>query len=221
MTKFWHAPVDKSDTYDPTFLGVQRKAKVQPNLTAQHAERGKHICVEKQRHDPSVLIQLKEPYVAPQFNSSVEQHRFGHGFHRRGESNIQQDRQRVLKDAEEASRHESQAAARRVRAASRNFSQFDIITGQPTHITSFFPTASPAASDRTEKLHRKMDWPGMSASSVFPQDRGQAGAHPQQHVLNPRQQRLASDGLTCTKKEWSVAQQLRCNDGFVLPKIGA
>lgn len=231
ITQFLHPAVDPTDRYDPTFIGVQRKAKVVPQLTAQNVEKGKRILAEKQAHDQTVLQQQRQAFIEPAFRSDVESHRFGAGFARRNQSQIQQDRQRLLKDTEEAQRHEGQAAARRVSLASRNFAQYDIITGLPASITQHYPTAKPTPSDRIEPLHRKMDWPESRKSSVFPRATqrqhdssyrsplldASGAAVPQ----NARQDRLIHDGLTATKREWSVAQQLKCGDGYVLPKITA
>jgi hypothetical protein len=227
-TNFWHPAVDPSDKFDPTFLGVQRKAKVAPMLTPQHQERGKRIQVENQAHDPKVLAQIPAQYRDLHASSDVVQNRFGNGFSRRGESTIQQDRLRVMKTADERVRKDAASDARRIRGATRNFSQFDAITGQPTSITKFFPTATPGTSEGVDMFHKGMHWPERHYSSVL------GGTNPAitqtrtsrtaslnsnpavQPSLSRRQQQLLHEGLTATKRDWSVAQQLSCNDGYVV-----
>ncbi|CUG92600.1 Hypothetical protein, putative [Bodo saltans] len=225
-TNFWHPAVDPTDKFDPTFLGVQRKAKVVPMLTPQHQERGKRIQVENQAHDPKVLAQIPAQYRELQASSDVVNNRFGNGFSRRGESTIQQDRLRVMKTADERVRKEAASDARRIRGASRNFSQFDAITGQPTSITKHFPTATPGTSEGIDKFHKGMRWPERVHSSVL------GGTNPAilqarlprttslsattQPSLSRRQQQLLHEGLTVTKRDWSVSQQLACNDGYVV-----
>mmetsp|Transcript_65949 Transcript_65949/g.76619 ORF Transcript_65949/g.76619 Transcript_65949/m.76619 type:complete len:248 (-) Transcript_65949:6-749(-) len=229
MTQFLHPTVDPSDRYDPTFIGCTRKAKIPPHLTAQSVEKGKRILAEKQAHDETVLQQQLQSFTAPTFRSDVESHRFGVGFSRRPQQAIQQDRQRIIKDQSERQLHEDHAAARRVSLANRNFSQFDIVTGEPCNITQFYPTAHPASSTRPELFHHKMDWPHARDSSVFPPAVSKTSRPPPVPGLhdvagnimpkNRRQARIMCDGLTSTKREWSVAQQLKCGDGYVLPKL--
>lgn len=215
-TNFWHPAVDATDRFDPTFQGVPRKAKVDPKLTAQHQERGKRIQAAMQAHDPKVMCQLPEQHRDLQAVSDVQQNRFGNGFTRRMESTIQQDRLRVMKTADERARKDAAADARRVRGAGRNFSQFDTISGQPTEITKYFPSATPVSSDRPELLHKAMHWPERQQSTVFGSSAGSSMRSSTGQSLSRRQQQLLNEGLTSTKREWSVAQQMSCNDGYVV-----
>lgn len=225
FSNFLHPAVNPNDRYDPTFLGVTRKAKLQPMVPEPLEDRGKKIRLDMQSHDPSVLHQDARMYKEPQSSSSVSQNRFGAGFSRRQGNSIQSDAPRKELEEKHRVQQEKQADARRVRAAGRNFSQYDPITGNPTTIGNHFPAAKPVANTQPEVLHKAMRWPETRDSSVLPNtamEQRKAAWLSQQSAeppVNRRMERLQNEGLTTTKREWSVAQQLKCNDGYVLPKV--
>lgn len=224
-TNFLHPTVDPNDRYDPTFLGVTRKAKLQPMIPEPMEDRGKRIRTDKQAHDPAVLHQDARLYKEPNTSSDVHVSRFGPGFSRRSGSLIQSDAPRKEQEATQKQRREEQTDARRVRLAGRNFSQYDPITGNPTTIGKHFPAAQPVANTQPELLHKAMRWPATRDSCVLPntslevRTEAYRKAHPAAEGPNARQMRMMNDGLTSTKRDWSVAQQLKCNDGYVLPKV--
>ena len=189
-------------------------------------DRGKRIRTDMQSHDPTVLHQDPRMFKEPNASSSVGQSRFGAGFSRRQGADIQSDAPRKELEEKHRVQHEKQSEARRVRAAGRNFSQYDPITGNPTTIGQHFPAAKPVSNTQPEVLHKAMRWPETRDSSVLPNtamDQRKAQWLTQQQSRDPpanrRLERLQNEGLTTTKREWSVAQQMKCNDGYVLPKV--
>ena len=219
-----HPAIDPNDKFDSIFIGVTRKRRTVPVYSEQCEERGKKQVVEMRTHDPTALGQLGSMYQQPTFSGSVKETRFGAGFSRRPADVIASDRLRVLVDTEHAERRAEAAIRRRDVAANRN-KTYNPITGKETALFEYFKKdSSHVVGHSDDRLSKVFNWPDNRTSHVFPKvaeptpmPQHMLRSSPSPAGLSKRQERLVNEGLA-KQKDWSVAQQMKCLDGFVLPK---
>jgi hypothetical protein len=225
-TEKLHPAIDPTDHFDSIFIGVTRKRRAVPVFSEQAVERGKKQHVEMRSHDTTAIGQLSCMYQEPSFTGDLQRTRFGAGFSRRQADVIASDRQRILADAEAAQRKAEAAVRRRDVAANRN-KTFNPITGKETALFEYFKKDASHTNPQTtsdERLSKCFAWPDRRESHVFPKVGEQTAALQNRASPSPaqqptrRQERLVSEGLA-KPRDWSVAQQMKCLDGFVLPSL--
>lgn len=201
-----HPAVDPHDSYDPTFMCVKRKRRIpEPKATETIITAGgKHIDKSKMRHDPTAFAQLEHTHVPESFRGSTQSTRFGTGFARRSAATIGIDALREAENDRLQRRHETLLEHRRRENTLRGQSGVAHVFGSSATQVSQPANRSVA---RTAALRN-------SQSTVFaPPDPNQSTR------AAARLDRLQREGLTVTRKDWSVKQQLTALDGYSLPQI--
>jgi hypothetical protein len=203
-----HPKVDPTDKYDPTFLGITRKRRISSPKrvgVVQTPHQGKFINKAMMAHDEHALGQLPENAVLVEGGThpNVMSNRFGKGFQRRHVSSIGTEAHRDLEAQRETHRKEALFDARRAHHLEKHGPKMNPLTGGPPIIGTFCPPPPPLVSaSRATAIAN-------SRSTIFS---APAATTTASQAL--RLQRLTNEGLTTTKKEWSVKQQLSCFDGF-------
>lgn len=225
LTELLHPSIDKEDKYDPTFLGVTRKRRVHgPESEFLKEDRGKRISVVHKEHVP-VLGQLESQYREETFAGDTKSTRFGQGFQRKPAALIGQDSFRVYDDERKKEQFDKQLQFKREHFHDRTrATPYHTITGGPPITGPFRPPPFLAGQTiRTfpDKRYKSNVFPNLSGSPAPSTNASSQLQAPEGPQLTRRQQLLRSEGLMATKKEWSVAQQMACQDGYVLPKIAS
>mgnify|MGYP001564242646 FL=1 len=220
FTALLHPRIDPTDTYDPTFTGITRKRRLpsprrkDPDADQRHCQ-GKTIHHAMLKHNAEAFAQVAEPQgmngkqdgsvvVA---HPDVEGHRFGRGFHRRHVTTIGTLAQRELETQRDTARKAVLLEKRR-ELQCKTAAKMNPLTGGPPIVGSFLPPPPPAVSASRAKAIAN------ARSDIF----SAPTSNPTPAQLR-RRERLQNEGLTHTKKDWSVKNQLQCWDGFVLPKL--
>lgn len=206
-----HPPVDPTDTFDPTFVGITRKRRLEVPLQAAAEappHRGKLINHDMLKHDSTVLHQAPQMYAgfdAGNQGPDVVSNRFGQGFQRRHVSTIGTLAHRDVEMQRQQERKEKVAEGNRLRKEEHG-SRMNPLTGGPP-ITGTFqpPPVQTVSASRAKAI-------SCSRSSVFSEA-------PVENTKSQqlRKERLMNDGLTVTKREWSVKEQMHSFDGFLPP----
>jgi hypothetical protein len=196
LTALLYPPIDKADTYDPTFLGLKRKRRLaEPKHDeGRSGEGGKHIDRSKMTHDRKCLMQPDGTYVPETFKGSTTSTRFGAGFARRPAKHIGIEAMRDADNERDQMRRESLLEYRRRTNLEKQSTALDHIFRGDS-----LPASHQACQRRMTQRNR---------STIF-----DAPATATAGVLR-RQERILSEGLTVTKKDWSVKQQFSALDGY-------
>jgi hypothetical protein len=211
-----HPAVDPSDKYDPTFIGVTRKRRAPPPVSGfLKEERGKQIDVEQKKHG-EYLVQLPEMYQPETFKGDTRSTRFGVGFNRRPMSLIGSDLPR--RTQQEKNEREAE-----IRLDHKREYHFERTRSRPANpITGEIPKALALAASHVQR-HEPEIHTGKAMSPErwrdnvdfsWDEKRRKAAPPPDQRTYTNRQQRLMNEGLPAGTKDWSVAQQLSCGDGY-------
>ena len=201
-----HPPIDSTDTYDPTFMGVTRKRRC-PSPTIRRAAKaqiGKSIATDMTKHNAEAFVQLDSVYVPLQATGATRETRFFKGFVRRSAATIGTDRLRENENARLAAYKEDCAARRRARlTAAAEATGARVLGIADSHTTASAPAG-----------HRRKRAEGNYVSHIF--SHAEEGPSRSQAA---RALRLEREGLGDIEREWSVKQSLHSWDGFVLPNI--
>eukprot|EP00744_Colponema_vietnamica_P010533 GILI01014884.1.p1 GENE.GILI01014884.1~~GILI01014884.1.p1 ORF type:complete len:319 (-),score=44.17 GILI01014884.1:214-1170(-) len=210
--------------------------------------RGKHCDTAGHRHDPSMLTQdpvMAHPFSP---TGSLKECRFGKGFERRAHTAIDAERPRLEAEAQRSVLDEERQKLVRQRHADRS-RPLDLLSWKSTVTSGHFDTEKSRATNYTHfnyqsdsptkvETHKQpplypstaADKPQAkrtfgdkySATTVGPPastpEPGVMAAPTANPPLSNRILRFRSEGLV-RPKEWGVAQQLKCGDGYVLPEI--
>ncbi len=204
-----HPQVDPGDRHDPTFQSVTHKRHVPcPESKYFQAERGKRIFSEPHVHSDT-LTQTLDAVVAPQQHSDMGATRFMKGFMRRQQSNITSGYSTVNADERIAT----------VRSELKQWRRENLIKHSSHAGCNPVTGGSPVLGEATPFQRERL--------SIRPLEvirRGEAAAATEREAVRAaraeeRLKKLVHEGLVSTKKEWSVAQQMHCYDGYSLPAI--
>ena len=204
-----HPAVDPNDKFDPTFLGVKRKRRLnEPKADADctSAVRGKHIDRTKMEHSRDTMVQLDETYVPETFRGTTRSTRFGAGFSRRPRAAIGVDALREAENERQEVRMQTLLQHRRSVNATRS----------STGLSHLFGSGATDAAIPAQQVRSRTHAASVAGtrSTVF----AAPETAPSTHAL-ARRERLQREGLVTTKKSWSVRQQFQALDGFALPKV--
>ena len=207
-TALLHPAVNNDDRYDPTFLGVKRKRRLAEPKTVEMVNRGggKHIDRSKMHHDTDSFAQHQENYVPETFKGATKSTRFGAGFSRRPAKAIGVDTLREANNERQEHRMQTLLDHRRAQNAAK--------AQQGGGLAHLFGGGGASTAPVPRRTEARAAAVRNKQSSVFaPPDTVQSTR------AIARQQRLVHEGLTTTKKDWSVRQQFQTLDGFSLPAV--
>jgi hypothetical protein len=211
-TQLLHPQTDANDKYDPTFIGITRKRRVEAPepVSAFLSYRGKQIDSTHMAHDTKCLEQHDMMSRPDTFKGKVQTTRFGTGFARRTRAAMgvddlrKQDVERIehrrvaVMDSRRARTHEQQRATKRTDGSSQIFDPMPTVGA----------TAPKLSGSRTAAVNA-------AHSTVF----SAPERNPTQQQV-ARLNRITNEGLAeKSRGQWSVKQQMACCDGYVLPRI--
>ena len=209
-----HPAVDPNDRYDPTFIGVTRKQRAKAPVSGfLKEERGKQIDLEKKKHGDH-LVQLETQYKPETFKGDTKSTRFGAGFNRRPASLIASDVRRRSEEEKERQKKDNMLEYKREYHFQRTRSSpWNPITGEipqaltkaASHVAKYEPPIHTGKAMSSERWRQNVDFSWS--------EKRQKAAENTPVTYTKRQERLMREGVT--EKDWSVAQQLHCGDGYV------
>jgi hypothetical protein len=186
-TALLHPAVDPHDSFDPTFIGIKRKRRLPEPKGVETIFRDGGKHIDRTK-------MKHDPDCFVQHDSTHVPETFkGDTRSTRFGTGFHRRGGYAVVQAPEMSRHERVLEHRRDKAVSKQIEPSSVPTA------ARLPNIARAAALKNSASSVFSSGTSMSANAVW------------------RQQRLVAEGLTVTKKDWSVRQQMTALDGFPLP----
>ena len=214
-TKRLHPPLDPTDSFDPTFLGITRKKHVPgPESKVFRPDKGKKLSpLEDERGLHGLGLIRQDTYCKPlNTESNLSETRFQKGFVRRklAQMDLGPRRDDANRDAENLARKAEQDVARsKFLAGQSNRNGFNPVNNLKPICGDFVEVRPGHKNRRTKETIATMVAVGKDTEN-------ERAVH--EFRREQRKDKIVREGLAGirggTVKDWSVRQQMHCGDGF-------